>query len=229
MPNHCQNTLTVRGDKKVVEKFIKDITVGTHEFSDVQNEAGLPVLDLNTLYPVPEELQNTQSPPNICEGEEYEKAVADYEKSKEENNRYGLFSRPITPDESDSLIDKYGTNNWFDWCVSEWGSKWGAYDIYLFEEDDTKDGEKIIVLGFTSAWSPPIHLIERISENYQELHFRLDYYEGGCFFCGTHEVKKGRVLSECYHEDDMDVRLWLEENMIDELENLEEMEAEYND
>ena len=28
------------------------------------------------------------------------------------------------------LIDKYGHDNWYDWCNSKWGTKWGDYSMH---------------------------------------------------------------------------------------------------
>ena len=68
--------------------------------------------------------------------------------------------------------------NWYDWEINNWGTKWGNCEIFSFEEDCVK---------FDSAWSPPIKWIENISNQYPELDFRLSYIEPGMCFCGVFE------------------------------------------
>lgn len=79
------------------------------------------------------------------------------------------------------LVEKYGYNNWYDYCVAEWGTKWdcgeqGASDIH-------PDG-RMLHTYFDSAWSPPIGAYEKL----EKLGFRVDaqFYEGGMAFAGTY-------------------------------------------
>ena len=79
------------------------------------------------------------------------------------------------------LVEKYGYNNWYDYCVNEWGTKWdcgeqGASDIH-------PDG-RMLHTYFDSAWSPPIGAYEKL----EKLGFRVDaqFYEGGMAFAGTY-------------------------------------------
>lgn len=39
----------------------------------------------------------------------------------------------------------YGKNNWYDWSIENWGTKWNAYSF-------SRDGNTI---GFQTAWSAP--------------------------------------------------------------------------
>ena len=42
----------------------------------------------------------------------------------------------------------YGKNNWYDWCISNWGTKWSAYG---YEKDcDYSNAEE---LRFLTAWA----------------------------------------------------------------------------
>lgn len=49
----------------------------------------------------------------------------------------------------------YGTNNWYDWSIENWGTKWNAYDCYL--EDDN-------IIIFNTAWSAPIPVLDALAE-----------------------------------------------------------------
>ena len=73
------------------------------------------------------------------------------------------------------LIRKYGADNWWDWCVMNWGTKWEA-DVYSSEPDG---------IGFVTAWSPPIGIVKALSM-LTGRDFRLTYIEEGVDFCGEY-------------------------------------------
>lgn len=70
-------------------------------------------------------------------------------------------------------------NNWWDWRVQHWGTKW---------EIDTDDRgthrfENHLTVSFDTAWSPPLGIFEALME--QGFSVSAMYYEGGCCFCGS--------------------------------------------
>ena len=96
--------------------------------------------------------------------------------------------------------EKYGAKNWYDWCVTHWGTKWdvdtrpgvASGNIVSRSEDGTE-----VSLGFHTAWSPPVDFYATLAD---EFGFEITayYYEGGCAFCGywssdgdddTYEIK----------------------------------------
>lgn len=46
--------------------------------------------------------------------------------------------------------------NWYEWHCRYWGTKWGAYNGY------TKIGKTYIMLVFSTAWTAPIPIIQRL-------------------------------------------------------------------
>ena len=52
----------------------------------------------------------------------------------------------------------YGKNNWYDWSIEHWGTKWNAYDIGLGMEDDDN------VITFNTAWSCPLPVLDTLAE-----------------------------------------------------------------
>ena len=76
-------------------------------------------------------------------------------------------------------VEKYGYANWYDFCVSEWGTKWeiGA------DGNPAQDIPGGLMLGFDSAWSPPIAAYEKLLE----MGFEIEamYYESGMAFAGV--------------------------------------------
>jgi len=75
--------------------------------------------------------------------------------------------RTNNPDENQKIVDaeesnreKYGYSNWYDFCVSEWGTKWDVGGDGCVPHDI--DGG--IMISFDSAWSPPIAAYEKLTE-----------------------------------------------------------------
>ena len=77
-------------------------------------------------------------------------------------------------------VAKYGYGNWYDYCVSEWGTKW---DVGGDGQSDIHPDGKMLHTYFDSAWSPPVYAYEKLVE----LGFGVDamYYEGGMGYAGS--------------------------------------------
>lgn len=48
----------------------------------------------------------------------------------------------------------YGKNNWYDWSITNWGTKWNAYDDYVENN----------VITFNTAWSCPMPVLDALAE-----------------------------------------------------------------
>jgi hypothetical protein len=142
MPNWCENTLVVAGEKKQVQEFKKKAKTKDTDLSFQQ------------LIPLPKALGNTDAPP------------------KKKNK---------------TLIKQYGADNWYDWQVNNWGTKWDVEASLNYDDSD------MLEYSFLSAWSPPIGFLERVSKLYPALSFRLKYEEGGMGFMGIAVAKEGQV------------------------------------
>lgn len=69
---------------------------------------------------------------------------------------------------------------WWDWRVRNWGTKWeiNTDEAYI----DIHENE--IKVGFSSAWSPPTGIYDRLVDDGYGVNAL--YYEGGCAFCGQY-------------------------------------------
>ena len=68
--------------------------------------------------------------------------------------------------------------DWYDWRVKNWGTKWAGYDG-RFNCDDFSS------FTFDTAWAPPLPIIKKLAELTGET-FILEYIEEGMFFCGRY-------------------------------------------
>jgi hypothetical protein len=155
---------------------------------------------LNTLFPMPQALEGT---------------TADGSENKE-------------------LLAKTGYSDWYGWRTANWSTKWDV-DVYegsiqeqeeLFGKDD---GDKRVIFGFDSAWSPPIGACEQYLENNNDMSIRLAYYEPGCDFMGVWEDFDDR----CYTCSDYDSKsdFWETEDgeLLDGYMNIVENLAQYEE
>ena len=73
---------------------------------------------------------------------------------------------------------KYGASNWYDWCVTNWGTKW---DVGGDGIEPTVKGNTLTA-SFDSAWAPPCDAYNKLLDLGFEV--RAYYYEPGMGFAG---------------------------------------------
>ncbi len=59
--------------------------------------------------------------------------------------------------------ERYGKNNWYDWSVHNWGTKWNAYE---FPDRPYQIGAP---LCFLTAWSAPHPILEKLTEMFPDI------------------------------------------------------------
>lgn len=79
----------------------------------------------------------------------------------------------------------FGYKDWYDYCVSEWGTKWdiGRDSAPTLLMKDIKD--KTVTFDFDSAWSFPSGAYEKLVD--MGFSIKAYYFEGGMGFCGMWE------------------------------------------
>ena len=123
----------------------------------------------NSLIPFPKELDDTTSPVNL----------ADKGKNKE-------------------LINKYGADNWYDWRIDNWGTKWGDYELTSSEINKEYNGDEwYINFAYTTAWSPGENeLANAICKHFPKLKAMIQYEEPGMCFAGETLVLNGKIVRQ---------------------------------
>lgn len=67
-------------------------------------------------------------------------------------------------------------NNAYEWCVSNWGTKWDIQTNFSEVED------QCLTLNFDTAWSPPLPVYAALQD--QGFEVQAFYYEPGMAFAG---------------------------------------------
>ena len=125
-----------------------------------------------------------------------------------------------------------GYDNWYDFCVNRWGTKWDISIGDVCERDEDGLGFNG---GFDSAWSPPMGVVEQLAE--QGYQVTLYYNESGMAYVGKFEDGEdfcydyGSFNSETvrgYIGDELDDFFGISEQMAEyEAENEEEELTEW--
>jgi len=124
---------------------------------------------------------------------------------------------------------EFGAENWYDWRVNNWGTKWEVCEFYGVDRQPLNDSldESTISFGFSSAWSPPIGAYEKFLEDNSNCFIRAYYYEGGCDFMGLWEDG----IDDCYAPGDYKSTddFWQDGvgSTLDDMFNITESMAEY--
>lgn len=174
MPNWCECELTVSGPKERLEEFQEKVA----------GEEG--ALDANKIIPYPGVLvfldkRNSfeARPPELSaevKAEEaqlmLEGALEGYDMHRDGFNQGG-----------------------YDWCIANWGTKWGFCEINgpILEE---RPRVSKLHYSFETAWSPPEPLIKKMGEMFPDLSFKLKYWEGGAGYRGELHIHKGEVVTD---------------------------------
>ena len=139
--------------------------------------------DLNHLVPVPAELANT---------------VAGFFGDPEEQAKQAATEQ--------ANMEKYGFKDWYDWCVENWGTKWGACDVDM--DTESIHGPEYWSGHFQSAWCPAEGLIKSISAQYPNLVFGISFIEESDAFAGWTVWRAGKTLAEVSYEPQVPAGDW---------------------
>jgi len=114
---------------------------------------------LNAMKPMPKELEGTTSP-------------------TPQEGQAGYKGPQPTVD---------GFDNWYDWRVQNWGTKWDIDPKEGLEFTDNGDGTAQISGWFESAWAPPIEAYNTFIEDMDGCSLVADYHEPGMDFAGFYD------------------------------------------
>lgn len=87
--------------------------------------------------------------------------------------------------------------NWYEWSITNWGTKWGDYDTTQnFVSVNTDKNAMVVSYSYDTAWGPAIEGIIKVSEKFPTLWFINSYQESGMAFYGTAMMHNGRKYAD---------------------------------
>jgi len=190
MPNWCENTLEIKGEEEDMKEF--------YDFFGGQDKLQENFC-FNKITTLPQELDGSRSPSNIVSQEDYDrytqlekkhdiKNIENLRKLVEdgtltEEERELVWKEGITQEMSDKLVSEYGYDNWYDWQVHHWGTKW---DIRGDCGNDVIDDDHCTFI-FQTAWSPPEPIVKKLQEMFPDLSIYGGYVGEGWEYAGVFE------------------------------------------
>lgn len=169
MPNFIHCTLLMKGQKQDIQKVKASIS------STDETRKTIP-FDFNKVIPMPKELDiSLHSDAELLYKRDYLlKPLANFEyKRLRELTSEELSSMSILAEQYHNNKQKYGHIAWYSWSVKNWGTKWNA----SFDEYELKKS-KGNVIHFTTAWDPPIPVLNTLACLYPNISFTLEYFDG---------------------------------------------------
>lgn len=207
MPNHVTSIVTVTGSPEEVARFVETHIVPPKDEQGDAKDPNDRWFDFNTVIPQPAILKETtngghvdigmfalygyidkskdwlnQFFPNRDSTVPYErwpflpKTVDTREKLLEhlrQNNPQALREAEA----SKRCLDETGHISWYEWCIENWGTKWGAYDY-----EERERGEGSFTFKFETAWSFPEPIFRKLEQVYPDLVFDVAAYDEGSNF-----------------------------------------------
>lgn len=131
-------------------------------------------LDFNKLIPMPAELEGDVAP------------------------------LPISDKLKAELRKKYGFDNWYDWRLEHWDTKWNAY--FLDEDRVESDSNKVV---FYTAWSMPMKVALALSLRFPDVKIIWKYADEDIGYnCGEIVFQGGGIVQETFGDEDFAEELW---------------------
>ena len=162
MPNWVYNSLTIEGEPALIAKVKAQLNKPFQQKHDSYNHTTGKMELVDTLYPNPVFAFH-----NIYN--HIEDGVSEYEYLQQSDHTVPI-AQAMT----------FQGNNWYDWNVRNWGTKWDVAVRHDEEYPDTElmeESETTLAYRFNTAWSPPMPAIQRLSAQYPNLAFNLSYEE----------------------------------------------------
>lgn len=176
MPNWIQNELVAYNLDPRVKTILEAIFKQDDPFQ--------------TICPMPEILNDTQSPTPYCLEEMLRELSCNENEWRQKILNIGVDevirrSKKIKvrdEDEANKIklaikaIAETGYSNWYDWCLDNWGVKWDASEQMVEDEPLFKDeslGNPDLVVSFNTPWGPPTGILQNLTKQYPEATFIL--------------------------------------------------------
>ena len=123
MPNWCENNITIYHDNQdVLKKIQEELREDWTEEVNGETRTGTVWFSFSKLVPMPKEIRETSG--KIFETQE---EVDAYKEKYKDHPIIPVYAH--TQEQADALQEKYGVDNWYDWAIENWGTKWEPNEV----------------------------------------------------------------------------------------------------
>jgi hypothetical protein len=211
MPNWVQTKLTFHGKSNRVNKLLETVKS--------ESDGEVNYFDLDRIMPMPESLkiESGSSTDLAIDILKYQETGDDTELKeklkypwvvKEGITTIEQFIEHCTKNEKVDLdngrkalenIQKWGSKDWYEWSIKNWGTKWNTSDSYY--EGDT--------LSFQTAWSLPESVLIKLSEMFPDITICVVYADEDIGSnCGEFQLVNGNIENYIEYDGIQACEVW---------------------
>ncbi len=219
MPNHVVNHISLQGDPEKIRSMLETIKSDEH---------GIGSVDFNKIIPMSKSL-DIEAGSRTDRGLKVYRDFIDVYTLAGTMNMDKLRNIPVESEEiflrqrTDIRRDEwelgkaawrnirdFGAPTWYDWCISNWGTKWNAYG-YSEDTIDYHDGD---TLYFQTAWSAPHPILEKLTQMFPDIMLEHEWADEDVGQnCGRYSYQNGERIEEYYPESEAEAvefacKLW---------------------
>ena len=166
MPNWASNTVTIKGDKDILDVLMYAIWTRPSD-EDLEKGEEERVFDFEKIVPMPKSLVISTAHRDedlllYCMKNDL--------KVPKEMEFMNPFANGYIPDLEvgkqvyENLVN-YGHEDWYGWAIENWGTKWNSSG----SENVSNEGDEDLKYCFETAWAPPTPIITQLSSMYPGL------------------------------------------------------------
>lgn len=141
--------------------------------------------------------------PNYCNNSLSVKSE-NFEEIKVFFNNNKTFNNPDNNDDSflsfsKSVPKPEEEDDWYNWNIKNWGTKWDAIDVDLnnvSEDEFSLEYTNELIYSFTTAWGPALSWLESVAKKYPKLCFENEYSECGMDLYGKRVYSNGELIED---------------------------------
>ena len=105
--------------------------------------------------------------------------------------------------------EKYGDNNWYDWSIKNWGTKWNACDTQEPIIEAAHSREAVLSFSFNTAWACPEQIYRKLAEMYKKNPMVVKYADEDIGNnCGTIDIVDGEITIDYEETEDFALDVW---------------------
>ena len=200
MPNWTYNTFRVSGSKQNMREFY-DLAIKPN----VNDELSF---SFSNVFPMPEKIKNTISPSSSALGRKWMNENLSTKRNEklsgildeEEDHPELIPVENNSPEKCESLKKEFGADNWYDWNLHKYGTKW---DVESLVSDSVKD-DGLFECQFDTAWSPPSNFLSNLQNKFPKLDIKLIFELEGSDECGIFITdRSGDEVTLVYEQDEV--------------------------
>lgn len=219
MPNHITNIVTIKGDNADIEKCLLAVKREKNPQADKDNDDSTDrAFDFEKIIPMPSTLKITsgsnvdnamlvlgENPKKLEEMLSWPWVIKEGITTK--NGILESLKQRLTEKDFEEArtaimnIQLYGTKDWYEWAIQNWGTKWNAYSISVGEILPEMNDTNTIVdykceVQFDTAWSTPVPVLIQLSKMFPTLSFEIKFADEDIGNnCGIYTLVNGQEIS----------------------------------